>query len=410
MNKQNTLMWLWLQKCVSAAFDFRPLLSHFGSLQAIYEADLSMLDGFDFLNRKKKIKSRLSDKNLEECEKIYDFCEKHRIHILTPDCEDYPVSLLGIDNYPAALFVRGDVSVLKSENCFSVIGSRTPCLYGEEVARNIVEGLVKNSSAVIVSGGALGIDSVAHKAALESGGKTVLVMGCGFGTDYLPQNSGLRKAVANSGALVSEYPPYSRVGRNTFPERNRIVSGLSKAVIIIEAASYSGTFSTARHAIKQGRELFVLPGDVKSGNFEGSNQLLSDGARPVFSYLDILNFYSDSKKRRYSMLLKDGKPFENVGIPSSEGKKIKAGRAKSVSVPVKEEKREKIKENITKNLPEGISKNADIVYNIMSEGFLSLDEIAIKSGIETRKVLAALTELQLEGLVRSDGPCRFELI
>ncbi len=410
MNKQNILMWLWLQKCVGTAYDFRSVLSHFGSVQALYEADEQAIDEVQCLKRRTGIKERLNDKNLKPCEEIFDLCQKHRIDILTPDCEQYPKRLLDIKNYPAVLFVRGDVSALNSENCFSVIGSRTPCLYGEEVAENIVEGLVKDADAVIVSGGAIGIDSVAHKAALKSGGRTVLVMGCGFGTNYLPQNSDLRKAVAGSGALVSEYPPYSLVGANTFPERNRIVSGLSKAVVIIEAASYSGTFSTARHAIKQGRELFVLPGDVKSGNFEGSNQLLSEGAKPVFSHENILEFYSDSKKRRHGLLLKDGKAFENVGIASAEGIRVRSKKKKSRSETAREEKTEKIKENITKNLPEGISKNADIVYNIMSEGFLSLDEIALRSGIETRKVLAALTELQLEGIVRNDGPCRYELL
>jgi predicted Rossmann fold nucleotide-binding protein DprA/Smf involved in DNA uptake len=118
---------------------------------------------------------------------------------------------------------------------------------------------------------------------MDSGGKTLLVMGCGHGNGYLPENSDLRKRVASNGALISEYPPFSPVTRSSFPERNRIISALSKGVVIVEAAERSGTISTANWALKQGRDLFVLPGDIESGNFTGSNKLITEGATAVFS-------------------------------------------------------------------------------------------------------------------------------
>lgn len=406
----NRIYWLWLQNRVGTAYDIEDLISHFGSVNSLYEAGEAELKGCTALSKRPKIRENLLNKDLTECEKIIATCEKYSIHILTPESEAYPKGLSDIRNYPAALFVRGDVSVLSNEFKISVIGSRTPSLYGEEAARKIVSGLVSSKNALIVSGGALGIDSVAHKTALENGGKTVLVMGCGHGARYLSENKELRKAVFQNGALVTEYPPYTDVGAKTFPERNRIVSAMSKAVVIVEAADRSGTFSTARHAKRQERDLFVLPGDINSGNFEGSNQLLSEGAKPVFSAEDILSHYFPKKYRKKSVLIKDGEPFSGIEEESSFSKNAGKKREKKNQNSETEKKTEEITENIIKNLPETISKNAVIVYNIMSDGVLSLDEIARKSFLETRKVLAALTELELEGIILSDGPNKYKII
>lgn len=406
----NTVYWLWLQSRVGTAYDIKDVISRFGSAKTLYEAGESELrESKLFLHRPKKVENLL-DKSLTECEKIIAQCKKYKIHILTPESDLYPKSLLEIDNYPAALFVRGDVSVLKSEFKISVIGSRTPCMYGEEAARKIVSGLVTEKNALIVSGGALGIDSVAHKTALDCGGKTVLVMGCGHGTNYLPDNSELRKSVSQNGALVTEYPPFAPVSAKTFPERNRIVSAMSKAVVIIEAADRSGTFSTARHAKRQGRDLFVLPGDINSGNFEGSNRLLSEGAKPVFSHTDILSHYFSEKYKKERILQKDGNPFEKIEEESSFSKNALKKTSKKTVRKKKEENNEEIIENIKKINPETISKNAGIVYNIMSDGVLTLDEITRATELETRKVLAALTELELEGVILSDGPNKYKII
>ncbi len=406
----NTLYWLWLQKSVGTAYEIKDIISHFGSAKELYEAGDEELRNCKFLSRKDKTRNKLLDKSISECEKTAEICKKFGIHILTPESELYPKSLIEISNYPAVLFVRGEVGILSEEFRISVIGSRCPSVYGEEAARKIVTGLVQEENTVIVSGGALGIDSVAHWSAIEAGGKTLLVMGCGHGNGYLPENSEMRKSVSRNGALISEYPPYSSVSEKTFPERNRIVSALSKAIVIIEAADRSGTFSTARHAKRQGKELFVLPGDINSGNFEGSNQLLSEGARPVFSHTDVLSQYFPRKYIREKVLEKDNKPFEKIGELSEFGKKKVKKSTKKPQSKKKEEKTEKIEENTGKNLPETISKNAEIVYNIMSDGVFTLDEIERKSGLETRKVLAALTELELEGVSASDGPNKYKII
>ena len=399
------LYWLWLQSVLGYAGESKPLLDIFGTARNFYEAGDSAWAEF-FCDRKKAYKN-CSAKSPQDFRHIVDFCDEHRLEIVTPDSEYYPKNLLDVENLPVALFVRGDYKCFNESDTFGVIGSRTPCVYGENAAKNIVADLACRDI-LIVSGGAVGIDSIAHKTAMNSGGKTVLVMGCGHGYDYLPENADLRKKVTKQGAVISEYPPFTAVSRGSFPQRNRIISGMSKAVVIIEAAEYSGTFSTARHAKKQGREIFVLPGDIESGNFAGSNRLVTEGARAIFSGADILvaaGLLDESERFNGK---KTGNVFECIDEKSKEGKSyIRKPSKKKLKVEEENKTEEKIQkktENIIKNLPAGISKNAEIVYNIMSDGVNDLDEIKRKAQLEVRYVLVALTELEILGFAENCSP------
>lgn len=406
----NKLYWLWLQSKLGAAYAVKELFKYFSSPKELYGADEATIMACRFIKRRKKLAEAIIDKSTEDAEKILSDCRKYRIHILTPDDEEYPKALLDIENYPLVLYARGDIRALNNSFCISVIGTREPCVYGENAARTIVSGLVEHKNALIVSGGALGIDSISHRTAIDSGGKTVLVMGCGHGTKYLMSNSELRKSVSENGVLITEYPPLHPVEEKTFPQRNRIISAMSRGVVIIEAANKSGTFSTAKHAIKQGRDLFVLPGDIVSGNFDGSNQLLSEGARPVFSHMDILSYYFPGRYKREEILEKNGEAFPLIDVDSDFSKKSGHKRKDKPETVTDTEKNEEKKEILTKNIPDTISKNAEIVYNIMSDGVLTFDELEIKSDLETRKLLSALTELELEGLITADGPDRYIII
>jgi len=404
--------WLWLQNCMGAGAKVKKLLSVYENPEKLYLAGEKSwrekgLSGVLIRKLKRKSPESFTD--------IIDFCAEHKIHILCPDSEYYPESLLEIENYPLALYVRGDYKIFKNSKTMAVIGSRMPCVYGQKAAEKIVSCLVRNDY-LIVSGGALGIDSVAHVSAVENGGKTVLVMGCGHGSDYLPENSGLRKLVAYNGALITEYPPKTPVSPPTFPLRNRIISALSKGVVIVEAADPSGTFNTANHALEQNRDIFVLPGDIESGNFAGSNKLITEGAIPVFSGEDILVYYGETDFAKRDWQPKTGDAFKDVDVDSEFSKKnskfYKKKSIKTVSAEktVKEEK-EVIQncEKKEKNCPEGISKNAAIVYNIMSADVTAVDDIARKSGLDIRKVLVALTELEMFGEAESDGPGKYRL-
>lgn len=400
------LYWLWLQYVLAYGGKTKECIDKYTSAKAFYEAGED--EWKSFFGKKRSAPKRAKEKTPEDFSETVSFCDKHSLHVITPDSEFYPQNLLITEDYPAVIFVRGDYKCLNEGVPFGVIGSRTPCVYGENAAKDIVKVLTQNG-ALTVSGGALGIDSVAHKAAMENGGKTVLVMGCGHGYGYLPENAELRKAVTHQGAVISEYAPFTSVSQGTFPLRNRIISGMSKAVVIIEAAERSGTFSTANHAKRQGRELFVLPGDINSGNFAGSNQLITEGATAVFSGEDVLRSCSLLKGRTRFKGEKTGSAFPALGEKSPEGKTYVRKQSKNPSKPEGEEKTQEKNEIIPKNLPEGISKNAEIVYNIMSDGINELDEITRKSCLEIRHVLVALTELEMLGFAVSDGPNTYRI-
>ena len=397
--------WLWLQYAVKPAAKLKDFYLQYHTAENFYQAGPD--EWQSFFGNKKNIFNRCIEKSPEDFAQIVDFCDNHSLVILTPESEYYPKRLLDIEDFPAVLFVRGDYKCLREGPTFAVIGSRTPCVYGEDAAREIVKGLSRNG-ALVVSGGALGIDSVAHKSAIEAGGKTVLIMGCGHGYGYLPENAELRKAVAKQGALVSEYPPFTPVERNTFPQRNRIISGMSDAVVIIEAAEYSGTFSTANHAKRQKRKLLVLPGDIKSGHFDGSNRLITEGAEAIFSDENVFAKCGLLDKAQRIKGDKSGEAFEHIDEKSSEGwnsaSKKRTKKQKKTEEKKTQEKIQEKSENIIKKLPAGISKNAEIVYNIMSDGISELDEIKRKSQLEVRHILGALTELEVLGFAEAYAP------
>ncbi len=409
----NLIYWLWLQDCLGPGARVKDLLADYKDAKSFYLAGES---AWKSKNLSRVAFGKLKRKNPESYHKNIAFCFDHKIYILCPDDEYYPQRLLEIENYPLVLYVRGDYKILNSEKSIAVIGSRTPCVYGQKAAVKIVSGLVKNDY-LIVSGGALGIDSVAHKSAIDSGGKTVLVMGCGHGNGYLPENSALRKLVASNGALISEYPPYNPVTQGSFPMRNRIISALSDGVVIVEAADPSGTFNTANHALEQNKDVFVLPGDIESGNFAGSNRLITEGAIPVFSSEDILLYCGQLNHTDKIFVEKSGKAFPELNVESEFSKKIikKASKKKS-SKKKNEVKNNAIEENAEekcekkeKNCPEGISKNAAIVYNIMSDDIGTVDDISRKSGLGVREVLVAVTELEMLGVIEADGPGKYQL-
>lgn len=408
----NVIYWLWLQECVKAGARVKRLLSEYKNPKELFLAGETAWKNMGLSDI---LIGKMKRNTPEKFIKTVDFCLQHKIYILCPDDEFYPESLLEIENYPLALFVRGNYKIFKDRKAIAVIGSRTPCVYGQKAAEKIVADLVKHDY-LIVSGGALGIDSVAHKSAIDNGGKTVLVMGCGHGNGYLPENSALRKLVAQNGALISEYPPKAPVTPPTFPMRNRIISALSKGVVIVEAADPSGTFNTANHALEQNKDVFVLPGDIESGNFAGSNKLILEGATPVFSGEDVLAYYGEVNAEEKPHTEKSGRAFTDIDVDSEFSKKNSIYyRGKSKKSLSEEEncKEEKIItqncEKKEKKCPEGISKNAAIVYNIMSADINLLDDIARKSGLDIRKVLVALTELEMLGEAVNDGPGKYRL-
>ena len=199
----------------------------------------------------------------------------------------YPALLREIVDPPIVLWLVGAAACL-SEPAVAIVGSRRATPAGIAVARRIGRGLAE-AGLVVVSGLARGIDGAAHQGALDAGGRTVAILGCGADVVYPPEHASLAKRVAEAGALVSEFPPCTPPLPRHFPLRNRIISGLSRAVVVIEASDRSGSLITARAALDQGRDVLAVPGNVASGRYSGCHALIKDGAPLVETVEDVLN-------------------------------------------------------------------------------------------------------------------------
>ncbi len=216
-------------------------------------------------------------------------CEEQNIDIITLDDERYPKLLRNIENPPIVLFCAGDISGLDDVFTLSVVGTRFASDYGFSVTKSLVSSLTK-LGAVITSGLAVGLDSAAHKACLDAGGRTIGVCGCGILVDYPKGNGALkRKMVEQGGAVISELLPFTKPSSGYFQHRNRIISGLSLGTLVLEAGENSGCLLTVQHALEQGREVFAVPPhNILDARFAGTAALIRDGAVPVFSYIDIV--------------------------------------------------------------------------------------------------------------------------
>ena len=285
----DTVYWIWLSEALKPGEKTLELISYYDwNAEEIYKAsvrDIFAL-GIYTLQKVKKFKAY----PLENAIKSYNDAVSTGIKIITPRSEFFPEQLKKIDNAPLVLYLRGDEAVLKNELSISVVGAREASDYGCAVAKALSSALAAKGF-TIVSGGARGIDSEAHFGALEEGGKTVCVMGCGLNVNYLAELNTMREKIAKNGAVISEYPPKAPASRTTFPVRNRIISGLTLGTIVVEAGERSGSLITARLALEQGKDVFAVPGDLVHSSFLGTNKLIRDGAIPVFSPNDILEEY-----------------------------------------------------------------------------------------------------------------------
>jgi len=261
------------------------LKEHFGgSLQDAWKAPEGKLKhaGLDSRSIDALVTLRPRISTDAEMEKL----ERHGVNVLICEDPNYPSRLKEIYDYPPVLYVRGSLPV-EDEPCLAIVGTRRPTVYGRQVTEEIVADLAR-SSITIISGLARGIDSVAHRAALDAGGKTVAVFGSGLDIVYPGENAKLAQAIIEHGALVSEYPLGAKPKAENFPLRNRIMSGLSLGVLVVEAGERSGALITAHQAVEQNREVFAIPGSILSPASQGTNRLIQEGAKLVRNYVDVL--------------------------------------------------------------------------------------------------------------------------
>jgi DNA processing protein len=264
---------------------FVVLVKRFGSPHAALEASIADLKRIpDFGD--KVIDSLKTQVNWTESDRQLAMLEKTGSQLITILDDSYPEMLRAIYDPPPYLLVKGQLSPA-DDNAVAIVGSRICTTYGKQITEQLARGLVE-AGLTIVSGLARGIDSAAHRAVLKAGGRTIGVLGCGLDIFYPPENEALYAEIAESGAVVSEFAFGLRPDKFNFPARNRIISGLSKGVIVVEAGKMSGALLTAQHAIDQNREVFAVPGNINSAASAGTNELVKQGANPVTSPADVL--------------------------------------------------------------------------------------------------------------------------
>jgi DNA processing protein len=299
-----------------------------------------------------------------EAESQAVLAEKKGVEVFTLASPGYPPYLKEIFAPPPVLFVRGDVSVFTLP-CIAIVGTRSPTAYGRAVTRSLTGELVGQGLA-IASGLARGIDTIAHETCLERGGRTIAVLGCGIDIIYPSDNTVLSQKICNTGVLISEFPMGTRPEAYNFPRRNRIISGLSAGVLVVEGGEKSGGLITASYALQQGRDVFAVPGPITSPQSVGTFNLIREGAIPARSGAEIADALSLFGKLRHK------KPEAGV---------IPGGGDGSIQLSL-------------------LSESERNIYETLSETPRRMDELSALAGRPVMQLFDALLMLELKGLVR----------
>ena len=274
MNK--TVYWIWLSLCCTPdSATFPKLLEKFNDAEEIFNATDKQISAC--IGNNASDRSLLLKRDLSDAEKIYDFCTKRGVGIVTCASEDYPSPLRNISTPPVLLYYRGRLPDFNNKLFVAAVGTRSLSDYGRRAAFKISYDLAC-AGATVVSGMAMGIDGVALAGALSAGGSTVAVIGSGIDVCYPSGHLTLAREIVKNGCVITEFPPGTPPNRFDFPRRNRIISGLCSATLVIEGREKSGALITARYAQEQGRVVYAVPGNVGSPNSEVSNLLIKNGA------------------------------------------------------------------------------------------------------------------------------------
>lgn len=390
------LYWIWLQQALPAGSTaVGDLLDAFGHARTIYEATPDRLKEAGL---SKELCKRLSDKSLDTAHRILDRVLELGDWVLTPEDALYPLCLRHMSGCPAALYARGVMPDLDSTPAVAVVGTRRASRNGWQEAHALAAGLAAGGM-VVVSGGAVGIDAAAHSGALQAGGVTVVVMACPLNENYPAENSDLRRQVVESGGLLlSEFPP-DQPYKCDFHIRNRLLVGLSQGVCLAETPTRSGARITARLAREQGREVFALPGALSGRLHDGAHKEIQSGATLVIRATDILREYAPLFPGVLDLETAETVQKQTEGMtvsPPEKKKKSERPRKKRG-----EKKRRVTPEPVTVSesvdCPATASDSARRVYDVLTDRFVPVDELAIAAEMPIPTLLAALTELEMYG-------------
>ncbi len=308
-----TIYWLWLSlHCTPGSVTYALLRKSFASPYDVYHASEDELK--EALKEYPMDLKLLCDKDITSARKLLDYCARTGIRIISYDCDEFPKGLRSISDPPVLLYCLGKIPSSDENTFISVVGTRKMSDYGKRMAFEISADLA-TAGAVVVSGLALGVDGVSHAAAMSVRAKTVAVLGNGVDSVYPSVHKRLASFVANCGAVVSEFPPGSEPQAWNFPIRNRIISGMSDATVVIEADEVSGALITARRAVEQGKKVYALPGNVDEENSHGISLLIKDGAKAISCADDVLNDFDsifDAKINIFKLLKRKAIPVDST--------------------------------------------------------------------------------------------------
>jgi DNA processing protein len=338
----------------------RALLEYFGDLEIAWQAPP---DGLIAAGLSQKIVENFVKVRAENlAERAWEYTQRKGIQVLTWDDAEYPQRLKQIDQPPPVIYVRGNLTPL-DDFAVAIVGTRRVTGYGRQVTEDLA-GCLARSGITVVSGLARGVDGVAHENALKAGGRSFAVLGCGVDVSYPPEHRALAERIADQGALISDYAPATPPDSANFPPRNRIISGLSMAVVVVEAGDTSGALITATFAAEQGRDVFAVPGNITAPQSRGTNRLIRDGAIPLLKAEDVIETLALDRVPQQKQA--------RLALPADE---IEA-----------------------------------CLLRVLVDEALHIDEICVRTGLSAEKVSAALVMMELKGMVRGTGAMEYSAV
>lgn len=402
--------WLWLRNL--PGLNNRVCLKlwkHFGSPEHIYYADAEEYLHVGELTRA-QIKA-LENKNMERAERIMEACDGLGIRIITIMDAEYPDRLRAISDAPCLLYVKGSWPDFDSEAAIALIGSRESTPYGIRTARSLGYELARGG-AYIVSGLAAGGDAAAHYGALLAGKRTAAVLGGGIDVIYPAENYRMYDDILADGVLISEYPPGTPTLGKHFLERNRIISGLSVGVIVVEAKLRSGTQNTVHHALDQGRDVYAVPGPIDSAYSAGTNRMIQEGALIVTCAYDVLRDLQIRFPNRIEARMFEIPPVlqrtERTKVSATEAPKEQPAAPEEPDAAEIDNAAEKEYIKIA-NAKRRFTDDQIQILLILSNNPMIVDDIAEATQIPIRRVLSALTMLEIDALVQQKSGNRYVL-
>lgn len=390
--------WVWLAELPGLKGPERlALLRHFGSPEDIFFADREELLLTEDLP---PARAELAlNHDLSEADRILADCQRLGQRILTIQDAEYPHRLRNIFGPPLTLYVRGHMPVMDEEAAIAVVGTRACTPYGTACGERLGRELAA-SGAVVVTGLARGVDSAAARGALRAGGTVVGVTGGGLDVVYPPENGDLYADVAATGVLLSEYPPGSPPDKTHFPVRNRIMSGLSVAALVVEAPERSGALITARLALEQGREVYAVPGPIDAPDSVGCNRLIRDGAGLAAEGWDILRDFQE----RFPEKLRPVKGLPPWTSLPNRRRAAPEPRRRPEAAPEQAEAKTASR-TVSQS---GLTDDQMALLRVLDlEKPIQVDDLIQSTGIPARRVSSALTMLEIDGMVSQHGGKRY---